>query len=98
MVTKSLRSLWPSTIVFSTNHSPWTIITAWTVSVIGFGSMCGTIFVGWLQTRIRPKYILGAIYFLRAVIMTVFVWTPLSLATTFVFAVIMGVRIVALID
>ncbi|RUP50028.1 major facilitator superfamily domain-containing protein [Jimgerdemannia flammicorona] len=63
---------------------------AWTISVIGFGSMCGTIFFGWLQTRIRPKYILAAIYFLRAVVMIAFLYVPLTLASTFVFAVIMG--------
>ncbi|RUS14573.1 hypothetical protein BC937DRAFT_93624, partial [Endogone sp. FLAS-F59071] len=77
---------------------PNSYITAWTVSIIGFVSMCSTIFVGWLQTRVKPKYILGGIYLLRAIIMAVFVWTPLSLATTFVFAAIMGVRIVALVD
>ncbi|KAK9760680.1 hypothetical protein K7432_015045 [Basidiobolus ranarum] len=53
--------------------------------------MVGTVLVGFLCTRYRPKHILACIYGLRAVILAIFIFIPLSLATVFSFSAIFGV-------
>ncbi|ORX80998.1 MFS general substrate transporter [Basidiobolus meristosporus CBS 931.73] len=65
-------------------------VSAWTVSVLGFGSMIGTVLVGYLCTSYRPKYILAGIYSLRAIILAIFIFVPLSLASVFSFSAIFG--------
>ncbi|KAI8581271.1 hypothetical protein K450DRAFT_233937 [Umbelopsis ramanniana AG] len=65
-------------------------LAAWSVSVLGFGSCVGTVTMGWLCTKFRPKYLLTCLYFGRVVIMAIFIWVPVSLTTIFVFSAIFG--------
>lgn len=66
---------------------------AWSVSILGFGSCVGTVTMGWLCTKFRPKYLLTCLYFGRAIILAIFIWVPASMATIFVFSVIFGVSL-----
>ncbi|KAI8330585.1 major facilitator superfamily domain-containing protein [Chlamydoabsidia padenii] len=72
------------------DHSISSSLAAWVISVIGLGSMFGTISVGYICTRVKPKYVLTAIYLGRAIILCVFFWVPTSIATVFTFSVIFG--------
>ncbi|KAI9304306.1 major facilitator superfamily domain-containing protein [Cunninghamella echinulata] len=65
-------------------------LAAWTISIIGLGSMFGTISTGILCTKFKPKYVLAGIYASRAIIMCIFFWVPFSLVTVFIFSVIIG--------
>ncbi|CAO3660828.1 unnamed protein product [Umbelopsis vinacea] len=65
-------------------------ISAWSVSILGFGSCIGTITMGWLCTKFRSKHLLTALYLLRAVMLAIFFWVPISLTTIFVFSVLFG--------
>ncbi|CAO3618261.1 unnamed protein product [Cunninghamella blakesleeana] len=65
-------------------------LAAWTISVIGLGSMFGTIGTGILCTKFKPKYVLACLYASRAVLMCIFYWVPLTLTTVFVFSVLIG--------
>ncbi|KAH8556930.1 major facilitator superfamily domain-containing protein [Umbelopsis sp. PMI_123] len=65
-------------------------LAAWSVSILGFGSCVGTVAMGWLCTKFRPKYLLTCLYFGRAIILAIFIWVPISLTTIFVFSVIFG--------
>ncbi|CAO3696222.1 unnamed protein product [Umbelopsis ramanniana] len=68
-------------------------LAAWSVSILGFGSCIGTVTMGWLCTKFRPKYLLTILYFGRAIILAIFIWVPVSLTTIFVFSVVFGVSL-----
>ncbi|OAD76559.1 hypothetical protein PHYBLDRAFT_63229 [Phycomyces blakesleeanus NRRL 1555(-)] len=73
------------------DHGISSSIGAWTISVIGLGSMLGTILTGYLNTIIRPKYTLAGLFFGRVIMTVVLLWTPLSIGTAFVFSVFVGI-------
>jgi predicted MFS family arabinose efflux permease len=51
----------------------------------------GTYAAGVLGQRMQKKYILAAIYFARSVVISVFLWVPLSPMSVYVFSAVMGV-------
>jgi predicted MFS family arabinose efflux permease len=48
------------------------------LALIGLFNIVGTYAAGWLGSRMPRKYILSGIYFLRSVVIALFVWLPLS--------------------
>ena len=42
-------------------------IGGWVIAAIGLFNIIGSLSVGWLQTRLPKRYILSAIYFIRAI-------------------------------
>jgi MFS family permease len=60
------------------------------LAVIALANVGGTYLFGMLGGRYRRKYLLAGIYLLRSVVMAAFVMLPLSEATVYVFAFIMG--------
>jgi MFS family permease len=60
------------------------------LALIGLFNIVGTYTAGWLGQRWPKRYILSAIYGLRAVVITVFVLTPLSPMSVYLFAAAMG--------
>ncbi|CAO3611114.1 unnamed protein product [Cunninghamella echinulata] len=85
-------------IAFMTTHLPSYLqghgvdpsLAAWTLSIIGLGSVLGSILTGILCTKFKPKYVLAAIYSGRVVLMCIFCFVPLSLTTVFVFCSLIG--------
>jgi MFS family permease len=65
-------------------------IGGWTLAVIGLFNIVGSLLSGWLGDRMPKRYILSAIYFLRAVSIAVFVLLPASPATTLIFGAVTG--------
>ncbi len=60
------------------------------ISIIGFFNMIGTWISGWLGDRYRKKYLLSGLYFLRSVVIFIFISIPLSQTSVVVFAAAIG--------
>ena len=68
--------------------TPETGMTA--LALIGLFNIMGTYLWGWLGSRYTKKYVLSALYFTRAAVVTVFILLPLSPATVYLFAATIG--------
>jgi MFS family permease len=68
--------------------SPQVATTA--LALIGLFNVFGTYLAGSLGQRLQKRYILSAIYFLRAVAIVAFVLAPLSPTSVYVFSAVMG--------
>jgi predicted MFS family arabinose efflux permease len=60
------------------------------LALIGLFNIFGTYATGWLGTRMPKRYILSTIYFARAAMIALFVYLPLSAASVYVFAAVLG--------
>ncbi|EIE78593.1 hypothetical protein RO3G_03297 [Rhizopus delemar RA 99-880] len=65
-------------------------LAAWTISILGLGSMVGTIFTGYLSAIIQPRFVLMGIYLLRAILIIIILFIPASITTTLVFSILFG--------
>jgi predicted MFS family arabinose efflux permease len=68
--------------------APHVAVTA--LALIGLFNIVGSWTTGWLGSRMPKRYILSAIYFLRAVVFTLFFFLPMSPWTVYAFAVALG--------
>ncbi len=68
--------------------APHVAVTA--LALIGLFNIVGTWTTGWLGSRMQKRYILSAIYFLRAIVFALFFYLPLSAWTVYAFAVALG--------
>ncbi len=66
-------------------------VAGYALALIGLFNVVGTYAAGTLGQRMAKKNILAFIYFARAVVITVFIATPLSPASVYIFASVMGV-------
>jgi len=60
------------------------------LALIGLFNIVGTYTTGWLGSRMPRRYILSAIYFGRSVVIALFLWLPLSVASVYAFAIALG--------
>jgi MFS family permease len=60
------------------------------LALIGFFNMIGSYLWGWLGGRHTKKYLLSLLYFLRSVAIAVFIMLPLTPATVYLFASVIG--------
>jgi MFS family permease len=65
-------------------------VGGWTLAVIGLCNIAGSMTSGWLGTRMPKRYILSAIYLLRALAVVVFITSPPSVAATLIFGAVTG--------
>lgn len=65
-------------------------IGGWTLAVIGLFNIIGSLTAGYLGNRMPKRYLLSAIYFLRALSIVVFISLPAHPATTLVFGAVTG--------
>ena len=65
-------------------------IGAWTVAVIGLFNIFGCLLAGWLGERMPKRYILAALYFIRALAVVAFITLPASPLTAIVFGAVSG--------
>ena len=65
-------------------------IGGWVVAAIGLFNIIGSLSVGWLQTRLPKRYILSAIYFLRAISIVLFISLPITPVSAIVFGAATG--------
>lgn len=60
------------------------------LALVGLFNIAGTWCAGWLGGRYAKPQLLAALYFLRAIVIALFFYLPLSLTSAYVFAVAMG--------
>ncbi|HEY0289019.1 MAG TPA: MFS transporter [Pseudomonas sp.] len=60
------------------------------LALIGLFNIFGTYIAGWLGGRMSKPRLLTALYVLRAVVISLFLWIPLSETTAYLFGVTMG--------
>jgi MFS family permease len=65
-------------------------VAAYALGLIGLFNVFGTYAAGALGQRMPKRYILSAIYALRALVITVFLVAPLTPMTVYVFSAVMG--------
>jgi len=66
-------------------------VASYALALIGLFNVVGTYAAGALGQRFEKRFILAFIYFARAVVISLFIWAPLSPASVYVFAAVMGV-------
>ena len=62
----------------------------WVIATIGLFNIIGSLTVGWLQNKLPKRYILSAIYFIRALAIVVFISFPISTFSAIMFGVVTG--------
>ncbi len=62
----------------------------WVIAAIGLFNIIGSLSVGWLQNRLPKRYILSAIYFLRAISIIAFISFPVTAFSAIAFGAISG--------
>jgi MFS family permease len=85
-------------LAFITIHMPAYLVDkglsayvgSWTVGVIGLFNIVGALGAGWLGGRMPKRYILSAIYLIRAVDVLVFIMLPVTPTSAIVFGAVMG--------
>jgi MFS family permease len=65
-------------------------VGGWTIGVIGLFNIVGSLSAGWLSTRMPKRYLLSAIYFVRAAAVLAFIVFPVSAASSILFGAVMG--------
>lgn len=60
------------------------------IAIVALSNVLGTFLFGYAGGIWRRKYVLSALYFVRAAAMAVFIWLPLSPLSVYVFSFVMG--------
>ena len=66
-------------------------VASYALALIGLFNVVGTYAAGALGQRFEKRFILAFIYFARAVVISLFIWAPLSPESVYAFAAVMGV-------
>lgn len=66
-------------------------IGGWVIAVIGLFNIAGSLGVGWIAKYVPMRFILSAIYFIRALSILAFISFPITPASAIIFGVITGV-------
>ncbi|KJK19635.1 MFS transporter [Pseudomonas sp. BIGb0427] len=70
-------------------HLPATIGTT-VLALVGLFNIVGTYTAGWLGGRMSKPRLLTALYLLRAVVIVLFLWAPISQFSAYLFGIAMG--------
>jgi len=62
----------------------------WVIAAIGLFNIIGSLSVGWLQNRLPKRYILSAIYFVRAMSIVAFISFPITTFSAIMFGAVTG--------
>ena len=65
-------------------------VGGWTIATIGLFNIIGSVTAGWLGDRMPKRYLLSAIYFIRAAAILAFISFPVTAATCIAFGATMG--------
>jgi MFS family permease len=85
-------------LAFITAHLPAYLVDrglsvqagGWVLAAIGLFNIIGSLSVGWLSTRMPKRYILSAIYFIRALSIVAFISTPMTTFSAVAFGIVTG--------
>lgn len=67
------------------------LVGGWSLALIGLFNIAGSFFAGWSGQRHSKKTMLAGIYVTRAAVITVFILTPVSPMSIYVFSAVMGI-------
>jgi MFS family permease len=65
-------------------------VGGWTIATIGLFNIIGSVTAGWLGDRMPKRYLLSAIYFIRAAAILAFISFPVTAVTCIAFGATMG--------
>ncbi len=85
-------------IAFLVTHLPGEVqlcglppnVASWSLAIIGLANIVGSLLAGWGTGRYRSKYILASMYASRAVLIAVYLLSPKTEATFYLFAAGLG--------
>jgi len=85
-------------LAFITVHMPAYLVDrglsaevgGWTIAVIGLFNIIGSLYSGWLSSRMPKRYILAVIYFMRSAAILAFISFPVTPVTAIIFGASMG--------
>ena len=85
-------------IAFLVTHLPGEVqlcglppnVASWSLAIIGLANIVGSLLAGWGTGRFRSKYILAAMYASRAVLIAVYLLSPKTETTFYLFAAGLG--------
>ncbi|RXI28378.1 MFS transporter [Aliarcobacter trophiarum] len=85
-------------VAFLTTHLPGEVVlcghsanvSALSLALIGFFNIFGSLYAGYLGTKFKMKYILFGIYFSRALMIIVYILSPKTELTFYIFAIFIG--------
>jgi MFS family permease len=66
-------------------------LAAWAIGVVGLFNIAGSYYAGILSGRVPKRWLLSLIYFGRGVAIALYILLPVSVASTIVFAAVMGI-------
>lgn len=66
-------------------------VGVWALALIGLFNIIGTYTSGWMGGFMRKKIVLSAIYFLRGIVITLFIMMPLTPLSVYLFAAAIGI-------
>lgn len=72
------------------DHGLGADVAAWALALVGLFNVIGTYVAGQLGQRLYKRHILAFIYLMRSVVIAVYLLTPLTPMSTYVFASMMG--------
>ena len=65
-------------------------VSAFSLALIGFFNIFGSLYAGYLGTKYKMKYILFGIYFSRALMIIIYILSPKTELTFYIFAIFIG--------
>lgn len=64
------------------------------MSILGAGSVFGSIATGFVTNYLSPRLCLTLLYLIRAILFVIFIFIPISLTTVMIFSCLFGVSII----
>lgn len=89
-VAEMCSSIPTNSMIRSVGISSTTALGAFSIAVIGFANIFGTIAAGALGHYLPKKYLLAAIYTLRTITSAAFILVPMTPTTVILFSLVMG--------
>ncbi|KAG2201187.1 hypothetical protein INT47_012998 [Mucor saturninus] len=65
-------------------------LAAWTMSILGAGSVIGSIATGFITNYLSPRLCLTLLYLIRAILFIIFIFIPISMTTVMIFSCLFG--------
>jgi len=66
-------------------------VGAWSLAIIGLFNIAGSFLAGWSGQKMSKKNVLSGIYLARAAVITVFILSPITATSVYVFSAFMGI-------
>jgi MFS family permease len=89
-VTELCGPITPGTLLHDVGITTTSALGAWSMALIGFANIAGTVAAGYLGHRFPKKYLLTGIYVGRTVAAAVFILFPITPLSVIVFSIVMG--------